>query len=141
MEPRLALRLWVQTMRALAERHAADVVFGCLTPESITVDGENAFLLEASSDRRAPYASPQVRAGVAPTRQDDIYSMGVILFELVTGGTAEFGRRRAAAAAPDVPIWLDELIERCTAQDPAQRYRTTEEVSAELLKLKNTAAE
>jgi serine/threonine protein kinase len=67
--------------------------------------------------------------------------MGVILFELVTGGTDQFRRRPARELAPSVPLWLDELIERCTDRDPARRFRTLDEVSAELLRRKGAAQE
>jgi serine/threonine protein kinase len=138
MEPRYGMRLWVQVMRALAERHGASGALGCLSPEAIVIDMENNVRLEpAACD--APYLSPEVRAGHPPGPQSDIYSMGVILFELVGGSLDQFGARRAGQIHSDVPAWLDELIERCTEQDLARRYRTTEEVSAALLKLKSAA--
>ena len=40
-----------------------------------------------------------------------------------------------------MPPWLDELIEHCTEKNLTQRYRTAEEVSAALLKLKTAAQE
>ena len=86
------------------------------------------------------YLSPEVQAGLPPDRQADIYSMGVILYELVSGSLDQFGRQRAGERFSDVPPWLDELIERCTEKDLARRYRTTEEVSAALLKLKSRSA-
>jgi len=136
MDPRYSMRLWVQAMRALAERHRENVVFGCLTPEAIAVDMENNVRIEAPAARRAPYVSPEVEAGLPPDRQADIYSMGVILHELVTGGTDQLGRRRAGEIVPDVPPWLDDLIGRCTEKNLTRRFRTAEEVSAALLKLK-----
>ena len=141
LEPRRGMHLWVQAMRALDKRHRADTVFGCLSPDSLTVDGESNVLLEPAAGLPEPYASPQVRAGHPPHRGDDIYSMGVILFEMVTGGTGQFGRRRASELRADVPPWLDDLIGRCTDGDPARRFRTTEEVSAALIKLKSASLE
>jgi len=141
MEPRYSMRLWVQVMRALAEQHRANTVFGRLSPESIVIDMENNVRFEAT-DRSGPaYRSPEVEAGLPPDRQADVYSMGVILYELVCGSLANFGARRAGEQFSDIPAWLDELIERCTEKNLTKRYRTTEEVSAALLKLKTAAPE
>jgi serine/threonine-protein kinase len=86
-----------------------------------------------------PYASPEVLAGLPPDRQADIYSMGVILFELLTGDAGQLGRKQAGELAADVPPWLDELVERCTEKNLTKRFRTAEEVSAALLALKGAA--
>jgi tetratricopeptide (TPR) repeat protein len=137
MEPRYSMRLWVQVMRALAERHGANVVLGCLSPDSIVIDMENNVRIDKAAACSPAYRSPEVLAGLTPDRQADIYSMGVILYELVSGSLAQFGARRAGEQFSDVPPWLDELIERCTDKDLARRYRTAEEVSAALLKLKS----
>ncbi|HEY6000952.1 MAG TPA: hypothetical protein VI078_16825 [bacterium] len=139
MEPRYCMRLWVQAMRALAESHRANVLYGCLTPEAVAVDMENNIRIQGAATPAEPYASPEVLAGLPPDRQADIYSMGVILFELLTGGTDHLGRRRVRELVPDVPPWLDELVERCTEKNLTKRFRTTEEVSAALLKLKGAA--
>ena len=52
MEPRYSMRLWVQVMRALAERHGAGVVLGCLTPDSIVIDMENNVRIERAGRSR-----------------------------------------------------------------------------------------
>jgi len=141
MEPRYSMRLWVQVMRALAERHSANVVLGCLTPDSIVIDMENNVRIEKPAERSEAYLSPEVQAGLPPDRQADIYSMGVILYELIGGSLEHFGKKRAGELFPDVPPWLDELIEHCTEKNLTRRYRTAEEVSAALRKLKTAAQE
>lgn len=139
MDLRYSMRLWVQVMRALADRHGANVVFGGLSPESIVIDMENNVRIDAPAAPGPAYLSPEVQAGLPPDRQADIYSMGVILFELVCGSLDQFGGKRAGELHEDVPPWLDELIERCTEKNLTRRYRTTEEVSAALLRLKTAA--
>lgn len=141
MEPRYSMRLWVQIMRALADRHRAGAVFGSLAPDSIYIDMENNVRIEPATQVRPEYVAPEVQAGIAPQPQADVYSMGAILFELVTGSVDQIGKKRPAELFADIPGWLDELIARCTEKNLALRYRTTEEVSAALLKIKNAAAE
>jgi tetratricopeptide (TPR) repeat protein len=141
MDPRYSMRLWVQVMRALAERLAANKVLGALTPDSIVIDMENNVRIEPPAKPESEYLAPEVQAGLPPDRQADVYSMGVILYELVSGSLDQFGRKRAGEMFQDVPPWLDELIEHCTEKNLTKRYRTTEEVSAALLKLKSAAQE
>ena len=130
MEPRYSMRLWVQVMRALAERHRANEILGCLTPDSIVIDMENNVRIDAPTAPGPEYQSPEVQAGLPPDRQADIYSMGVVLYELVCGSLDQFGKKRAGELFSDVPPWLDELIEHCTEKNLTKRYRTAEEVSA-----------
>lgn len=141
MEPRYGMRLWVQVMRALAERHRAGAVLGSLTPDSIFIDMENNVRLDAADRGRPEYVAPEVLAGRPPDRRADIYSMGVILYELAGGTLEHFGKKRAGELYSDVPRWLDELVVCCTALDPAKRYQSAEEVSAAILKLKNATQE
>ena len=99
---------------------------------------------------RAPgsprYMSPeQCRGGVLDHRSD-IYSFGVVLYEVTTGmppfriGTlAEAFDKHVStpppsprAVAPTIPAQLEAIILRCLAKAPDQRYQSAEEVAAEL---------
>lgn len=94
----------------------------------------------------AAYLSPeQVRDGNAGPRSD-VYSAGILTYELLTGRTPFTGdsalsvayRRLdvdvplAGAAIDGVPTQFDELIERATARDPAERYADAMEMGADL---------
>lgn len=72
----------------------------------------------------APYLSPQCRAGQAPHPLDDVYSLGSLLFELVTGNPltpdAPLERLTVRSTGEAAPKALRELLERSLA-DPAQR--------------------
>ena len=91
------------------------------------------------------YMAPERFLSGAPTESGDVYSLGVTLFELVTGERKPFDEPNlpaltgailetaAAKASSIVPGWparLDEVIERALAKDPKQRYQTASKNSA-----------
>ncbi len=141
MKPRSSVWLWIRIMRTLAERHATGTVFGCISPDCIFIDGERIVLIEKPVSCREEYVAPEVRSGFPPDCQADIYSMGVVLFELLAGTLKFVGRKRPSELHADIPPWLDELILRCMEPDLQKRYRTTNEVSAALMDLKRRSGQ
>ena len=93
------------------------------------------------------YFSPEQAAGAAPSPASDVYSLGVILFELVTGqlpfnsaDPAELGRLHRDALPPsprsinpEIPPKLDELILRVLSKEPAARFRTADQLGRVLM--------
>jgi serine/threonine protein kinase len=94
------------------------------------------------------YMSPeQIRSSRDVDHRTDVWSLGTVLFELVTGQTAfassDFGslmaeildkpHRRLRALRPDAPPELEEVIDRCLAKDPAARFRSAAGLAVELL--------
>ena len=84
------------------------------------------------------YIAPEAFAGTAPSPQQDLYSVGVTLYYLLTGhypyGEIEafqhprFGQANPASRyRPDVPSWIDDSLTRALNAEPAQRYETAEE--------------
>ena len=84
------------------------------------------------------YIAPEAFRGDPPSAQQDLYSIGVTLYVLLTGhfpyGEIEaFQRPRFGAPVsasryrPDLPEWLMQTLERAVAADPAQRFETAEE--------------
>lgn len=84
----------------------------------------------------APYLAPEVSAGEMPSARSDVYGVGVVLYELLTGRLPYTGdkplataMRHATQPTPSVreanhaiPVVLDEIIKKAMAKDPAQRY-------------------
>jgi eukaryotic-like serine/threonine-protein kinase len=94
------------------------------------------------------YMSPeQIRSTRAVDHRSDLWSLGVVLFELLTGHPAFAGDTvtqvcaRVLEASPPrlgdhcgaVPIGLAEVIERCLMKDPAQRFQSAAELATALL--------
>jgi serine/threonine protein kinase len=84
------------------------------------------------------YIAPEAFRGDPPSAQQDLYSVGVTLYVLLTGhfpyGEIEaFQRPRfgvpvsASRYRPDLPEWLIQTLERAVAADPVQRFETAEE--------------
>jgi serine/threonine-protein kinase len=94
----------------------------------------------------AAYFSPEQARGIELGPQSDLYSLGAVLFEMVTGVPVFAGTtpvdvaykqvhdrpRRAQSINPLVPNDLDEVIDRLLAKDPAHRYGTASELEAQL---------
>jgi TolB-like protein len=97
----------------------------------------------------AAYMSPEQARGDAVDARSDIFSFGILLYEMATG-KSPFQRNNAIATfhavvyeepepagrlRPDLPDGLVGIIDRCLAKDPADRYQTAESVFAELAAL------
>jgi serine/threonine-protein kinase len=92
------------------------------------------------------YMSPeQVRSAKNVDHRTDVWSLGVILFELIAGKPPYQGSAAGIGAAivndpppklhdlrPDVPLEVERAIERALAKDPAARFASTEELAAAL---------
>ena len=94
----------------------------------------------------ASYLSPEQAQGLPVDGRSDIYSLGGVLFEMVTGRPPFLGDSPVAVASkqvleqpippsrlnPDVTADLDAVILRALAKNPANRYQSAEEMRADL---------
>ena len=154
-----AIRIAEGVLRALAYIHANGVVHRDLKPENILVDdNDNIKLIDFgiagdSSSRRLTYAnfttalgtpdyiSPEQVKGKRGDGRTDIYSMGVILYEMLTGKLPFHGPTPLAAmnarllnhptppsvADPSVSPQMQEILYRALERDPKNRYARAEE--------------
>jgi serine/threonine-protein kinase len=96
----------------------------------------------------ATYFSPEQAEGIGVDARSDLYSLGVVLFEMVTGRPPFLGDTPVAVASkhvrdhppaprelnPSIPPTFEAIILKAMAKDPAHRYGTAEELRADLLR-------
>jgi serine/threonine protein kinase len=172
---RRVLALGKQLASGLAAAHAAGIVHGHLKPDCLIVvePGSRAEvvrilgfgLMHAAGGQLAPpsssvfgvpfYVSPEQAACRPCDERTDIYALGAILYELMTGRPPFTGGDFAAvlcqhldddAESPSqlldlttgIARGLDEIILRCLAKDPEQRFASAAELVQELVSLETT---
>jgi serine/threonine-protein kinase len=153
---------WIgaEAARALAHAHALrdpdgrplDVVHGDVSPQNVLVSFAGEVRLIDFGLAGAPgapagalrgklgYMSAEQAEGRRPDRRSDVFSLGVVVHEMLSGArlfrggspleTMERVRRAEvpppSAANPDVPAALDAVVLRATARDPAERFGAAE---------------
>jgi len=135
LEPEQALALLRQVAEALDAAHAAGIVHRDVKPHNVLIEGERAFLTdfglakalgestgETSVVGTAHYMSPEQWRGEPVGPATDVYSLGCVLFESLTGVVPY--ARRESDTEPELPQGMDAVIERAVAKDPARRYRS-----------------
>jgi predicted ATPase/class 3 adenylate cyclase/tRNA A-37 threonylcarbamoyl transferase component Bud32 len=157
-----------QVARGLARAHDGGIVHRDVKPSNVMLltDG-TAKILDfgiALRDDRSPaghgvpvgtiaYMSPEQVRGSAVDHRADIWSLGVLLHEMLTGARPFGGDDRQSVASailsqdpalratshPDVPAGIDELLRRALAKRPEQRYPSMAAFAADLAALASTA--
>lgn len=135
LPPRRAINLLAQVADALDAAHAAGIVHRDVKPHNVLVEGDRAYLSDfglakaldesgaassASVVGTAQYMSPEQWRGDSLGPAADVYSLGCVLYEALTG-IAPF-ERAEADTEPEIPGGIEAAIRRAVAKDPAERY-------------------
>jgi DNA-binding beta-propeller fold protein YncE/predicted Ser/Thr protein kinase len=143
LSPQRSLHLLGQVADALDAAHAAGIVHRDVKPHNILVEGDRAYLsdfgLAKAFDKSgsagatsvvgtAHYMSPEQWRGDSIGPAADVYSLGCVLYEALTG-IAPFVRAEADTE-PEMAQGVEETIRRATAKDPLDRYRSAGELIA-----------
>ena len=159
MAPERALQIATQICRALAAAHAAGVIHRDLKPENIFLvarDGQADFVKVldfgiARSMGRArrltnpgvamgtpEYMAPEQAEGGAVDQRSDIYSVGALIYEMVSGSPPQMSRDKELipprGIKADVPEELDRIVVRALEADPAMRYQSMAQFEYDLVK-------
>lgn len=152
----------IEIARALGAAHARHIVHRDVKPQNVLIDEEGSakvtdFGIARSLDDHGltadgrvlgttDYVSPEQALGHDVTGQSDLYSLGIVLFEMLTGSVPFRGENQVAVAMkhvreelpdvqmlrPEVSASLAAVIDRATAKDLHERYRSDEELIADL---------
>ncbi len=163
LPPMQAAQIAQEVAEALAAAHAQGVIHRDIKPANIMITRDGKVLVMdfgiarlISGPETAPqtsavlgtasYLSPEQAQGQSVDARTDIYSLGVVLYEMLTGRPPFTGDSPMAIAYkqvnatpeppssvnPEVPPELDAVVMRALSKNPANRYQTGQEFAADL---------
>lgn len=150
----------IQVARGIEAAHNKNIIHRDIKPQNIIISTDGKVkvtdfgIAKATSSNTISsdvmgsvhYASPeQARNGFVDGRSD-IYSLGIVMFEMVTGRVPFDGDTTVAVAlqhlqeeiarpsiyAPDLPISFEKIILKCTQKTPDRRYQTIEDLLTDI---------
>jgi serine/threonine-protein kinase len=157
-----ALRIMREAAGALAYAHSQNMIHRDVKPANLMLDKDNRVVLTDFGIAKIvtgiqftasggmvgtpAYMAPEQGLGEAGDERSDLYSLGVIFFQLVTGRLPYEGDTplsiilkhlndptpSARAYNPELPVEADQIISRLMSKDPNDRYQTAGDLIADL---------
>ncbi len=141
----VAADIGVAIAEALAAAHREGVTHGELTPDHVLLSPEGqikvadfaygAVAAGPAEGRRNVYRAPELSPDDTGSFAGDVYALGAMLYEMLTGASPLVGGVRVSsprAVNPGVPPALDGLTQKALYADPAVRYRSASALLADL---------
>ena len=156
-----AVRISLQLLAALEFAHRTGIVHRDIKPQNVMLDRDgnvkvmdfgiaraaDSGMTEAGSILgTAQYLAPEQARGQRVDERSDLYSVGIVLYEMLTG-TVPFKGDSAVTVAlkhvnemapepaqlvPGMPYALNQIVLKAIAKDPGQRYQTAEQFARDL---------
>jgi eukaryotic-like serine/threonine-protein kinase len=157
-----ALHIMEQLTSAIAHAHENGVIHRDIKPQNILIDENGdvkvtdfgiAVALSSTTITQTNsvlgsvhYLSPEQARGGVTTEKSDIYSLGIVMFELVTGRLPFSGESAVSIVLkhlqaetpspktwnPSIPQSVENIILKATAKDPFYRYRSAREMNEDI---------
>jgi serine/threonine protein kinase len=169
--PEEALPLIIQACAGIGYAHRAGLVHCDVKPQNMLITPDQRLKVADFGIARAlasirpgeqsdvvwgspQYFSPEQACGAAPSPSSDVYSLGVVLYEMLTG-VLPFNATTASELAhlhldvlppllteklPDVPPALEQILLKVLSKEPSSRYRTADQLGRVLLTFGNARA-
>jgi eukaryotic-like serine/threonine-protein kinase len=167
--PAAAIKFARQILSALAEAHKNGIVHRDIKPHNVIVSpdwnikvtdfgiarsGASQMTEAGSIVGTAQYLSPEQARGKPVDQRSDLYSLGIVMYEMLTGKVPFTGDAAVEIAMkhlqdvppppssirPEISHDLDAIVMRALAKDPADRYSSAEEMDADLARVARGAA-
>lgn len=164
IEPKEAIDFAIQIAQGVQAAHAHHTIHRDIKPQNIILANNGTLkvtdfgIAKAASSSTTTtnamgsvhYISPEQARGGFSDERSDIYSLGITLYEMLTGHVPFEGENNVAIALmhiqsemvspreyyPDIPTSLEKIIRKCTQKKPERRYLTANALIADLYRVK-----
>ena len=170
MSVKQSIDVAIQIAEALAAAHEKGIVHRDVKPENVMLrkdglvqlmdfglakmDGVSRLTREGNTVGTMGYMSPEQVQGFAVDHRTDIFSFGVLFYELLSGRSPFKGMHETAIIyeivnvdpepvtilKPDLPPDIDAILLECLAKEPDERYQSAREIVKDLRKLKRESS-